>query len=239
LASAGAGLRAADELPKAETILDKAIEATGGKAAYQKIHSEVSTGSMEIRGIKGIAVIYRAEPDKTYTEFEFQGIGKMLEGSNGKVAWSNSAMQGPHVKEGDEKETALLNGRFDAEVNWRNQYPKVETVGSETVEGKDCYKLVLTPKTGNAATRYYDKQTGLLVKLVMAVKSAMGEVTVESVASDYRKEGDILSPHKMTNRMMGQEFVINIDKIEYNVDIPASKFDLPDEIQALLNKDKK
>ena len=37
---------AADDLPKADTILDKYIEATGGKAAYEKNHTEVSTGSM-------------------------------------------------------------------------------------------------------------------------------------------------------------------------------------------------
>ena len=46
---------AADDLPKAETILDKYIEVTGGKAAYEKNHSEVSTGTMEFvgKGIKG------------------------------------------------------------------------------------------------------------------------------------------------------------------------------------------
>jgi hypothetical protein len=38
---------------------------------------------------------------------------------------------------------------------------------------------------------------------------------------------------------MGQEFVINIDKFQYNTDIPASKFETPAEIQALLDKAKK
>jgi zinc protease len=239
LASAGARMMAADELPKAETILDKAIEATGGKPAYQKIHSEVSSGSMEIRGMKGTMTIYRAAPDKTYTEMDLAGIGKIQEGSNGKIAWSNSAIQGPHLKEGEEKDAALLVGKFDADLNWRDQYPKVETAAAENVEGKDCYKVILTPKTGSPVTRYYDKQTNLLVKTVMTLKSPMGEVTVESLAGDYRKEGDILTAHKMTNRMMGQEFVISIDKIQYNAEIPASKFDLPDEIQALVSKDKK
>src|SRR5438270_2865659 len=99
LASAGACLMAADELPKAETILDKYIEVSGGKAAYQKIHSEISSGSMQIAGMKATATIYRAEPDKNYTEIELTGIGKIQQGSDGKVAWSNSAMQGPHIKE--------------------------------------------------------------------------------------------------------------------------------------------
>ena len=34
-----------ESVPKAETILDQFIEATGGKAAYDKIHSEITSGS--------------------------------------------------------------------------------------------------------------------------------------------------------------------------------------------------
>jgi hypothetical protein len=98
---------------------------------------------------------------------------------------------------------------------------------------------VLTPKVGKPMTQYYDKQSGLMVKMVITVKNAMGEITVESVADDYRKEGGILVPHKLTNKAMGQQFVISIDKVEYNAEIPASRFDLPAEVQALLDKDKK
>ena len=47
LFAAAGVLAAADELPKAETILDKYVEVTGGKAAYAKIHAEITTGSME------------------------------------------------------------------------------------------------------------------------------------------------------------------------------------------------
>lgn len=233
---AGARATAADELPKAETIIDKSIEATGGKAAYQKIHSEIDTGSMSINGLTGKLTTYKAEPDKVLTEIEFQGLGKILQGSNGKVAWSNSAMQGPHVMEGEEKETTMLMARFDGDVNWRAIYPKADTVGVESVDGKDCYKVVLTPKAGKPMTRFYDKDSGLLLKTVMTTKNAMGEVTVESQLGDYRKEGDILRPHKISNKAAGQQFSITVDKVELNPEIPASRFDLPDEIQALLNK---
>ncbi len=239
LAAVAAPAPAADDLPKAETIMDKAVEATGGKAAYQKIHTEISTGSMSIAGITGTMTNYKAEPDKVFTEIVFQGIGTAQEGSNGKVAWSNSAMQGPHIKEGEERELALLMARFDSVVNWRSIYSKVETVGVESVDGADCYKLVLTPKAGKPMTQYYDKQTGLPRRVSMTVATAMGEIASDSTLDDYRKEGEILSPHKITTNAAGQQFVITLDKVEYNAEIPASKFDLPEAIQALLAKDKK
>src|SRR6266536_2414902 len=198
LLAAGA-LPAADDLPKAETILDKYIEVTCGKAAYEKRHTEISTGTMEIvgKGIKGSLTSYRSEPNKSYTEIELQGLGKIQEGTDGTVAWSLSAIQGPRLKEGDEKSTALQAARFNADLNWRDAY-KAETLGVEQVDGKDCYKVRLTPKEGMPITRYYDKQSNLLVKLAITMKNPMGEFAVESKVSDYRKEGDLLMPHKIS-----------------------------------------
>ena len=238
LLSAAAALRAADDLPKAETLLDKYIEATGGKAAYLKNRNQMMTGTMDFSGMgmKGTMTAYRAAPDKSYAEINLGGVGKIQEGSNGTVAWSLSAMQGPHVKEGEEKISALQLARYDAEVNWRDIYKSVQTTGVETVDGKECYKVALTPKDGSPSTRFYDKESGLMIKMVMTVKSPMGEVTVEALPADYRKEGDVLVPHKITQKTMGQEFTMTIDSVKYNVDIPKDRFDLPAEIQALVNK---
>src|SRR5215467_12259015 len=94
--SAGVML-AADELPKGDTLLDKYVEATGGKAAYAKVHSDISTGTMEFKamGMKGKLTSYGAEPNKRYVEIEMEGVGKMQEVTNGDMAWSLSAVQGP------------------------------------------------------------------------------------------------------------------------------------------------
>jgi hypothetical protein len=229
---------AADDLPKAETILDKYIEVTGGKAAYEKNHSEISSGKMEFtgKGITGNLVSYRADPDKSYTEIDIQGIGKLREGSDGKVAWSLSAIQGPHLKEGEERAQAMQAGKSNPELRWRDVYKQAETTGAEQVEGKDCFKVVLTPNEGSPVTRYYDKQTNLLVKMTMTVKNPMGEIPVESVVSDYRKEGEILMAHKVTQKAAGQEFSISIDSVKFNAEIPKDKFEVPDEIKALMKK---
>ncbi|MBZ5726269.1 MAG: DUF620 domain-containing protein [Acidobacteriia bacterium] len=237
-ATGAARLAAADDLPKAETILDKFIDATGGKAAYQKIHNEMTTGAMTIaaNGISGTLTVYHAEPDKSYTEINIEGVGKLMEGTDGKVAWSLSAIQGPHVKEGEEKADALRTGRFNGELNWRDLYKQVQTAGTESVDGKDCYKVVLTPKEGNPLTHYYDKQSSLLVKSTQTAKTAMGEFPVEQTLGEYRKEGEILLPHKVMQKAAGQEIAITIDTVKYNVDIPKDRFDVPDEIKALLNK---
>lgn len=229
---------AADTLPKADTILDKYIEVTGGKAAYAKLHSETTTGVMDFpaMGMKGKMTAYHVEPDRSFVEIEMPGVGKLQEGTNGDVAWANSAMQGPHVKEGDEKNDAMQQATFNADLRWRDLYPKVETVGLEDVDGKPCYKLVLTPKSGNPVTKWYSKDTGLLVKIKVKAKSPMGEIESESVVSDYRKEGDILMPHKLVSHAASLEMAMTVESVQYNAEIPKDKFELPDEIKALLKK---
>jgi hypothetical protein len=229
----------ADEaLPKAETVLDRSIEVTGGKAAFEKRHNEVMHGSMEFsgRGVKGTMTVYQAEPDKNLAVIEIEGIGKIESGSNGEVAWENSALQGPRIKQGDEKAGSLRDGTFNAALNWRRLYPKAETAGVETVDGHECYKVVLTPKEGKPTAEFFDKKSGFLIKTAVTRNTPMGEISAEVMADDYRKEGDILVPHKMINRAAGQEFLILVDKVDVNVELPKDRFDLPPEIQALLKK---
>ena len=238
LALTFAGVLAAADLPKGDALLDKYIEVTGGKAAHAKIHSDMTTGTMEFKamGLKGKITTYGAEPDKKYSEVLLDGIGKMQEGVNGDLAWSFSAMQGPRIKEGDEKAETLLQAKFNADLNWRDLFKSAETVGVETVDGKECYKVVLTPNTGSPSTRWFDKESNLLVKLAMTSKSAMGEIQSEMVVSDYRKEGDILLPHKMIVKAGPMEFVATVDTVQHNPEIPKDKFDVPDEVKALLKK---
>ncbi|MGA3041503.1 MAG: DUF620 domain-containing protein [Bryobacteraceae bacterium] len=228
--------RAADDLPKAETILDKYIEATGGKAAYEKHHTEIAKATLSMAGFKGALTSYRAEPDKSLDEIDLGGMGKMRQGSDGKVFWSLSAMTGAHVMEGPEKAQAEFSTRFNAELHWREMFKEVKTVGTDTVDGKDCYKVQMTPAEGSPITQCYDKESGLLVKMTMTQQGPTGELPMESFASDYRKEGDILMPHKIKQSAAGQEMVLTFESVTFNGDIPADKFALPDEIKALVNK---
>ena len=60
LVTAAPYLAADDALPKADTILDRFVEVTGGKAAFEKHHTEIIHGNLEVlgRGLKGSVTIY-------------------------------------------------------------------------------------------------------------------------------------------------------------------------------------
>jgi len=230
---------AAEDLPGAGKVIDHFIEVTGGRAAWEARHSQVEHGTFEFAkmGVKGTITIYEAAPDKNLAIVELPAIGKLETGSNGEVAWENSAIQGPRVKKGAERLDTIREAAFNAPLYWQKLYAKGETTGSEMVEGHDCYKIVLTPQEGNPLTEYYDKKSGLLVKTASTISSQIGDVNAEVVYDDYRKDGDLLSAHKVINRAAQQEFVVQIENVEINPELPQDRFEPPAEIKALLGKD--
>jgi hypothetical protein len=231
-------MAAGEPLPKAEVILDKFVEATGGKAAYEKVHNEKWTGTFEFvgKGIKGTATSYSAEPNKTVIIVELEGIGSMEDGTDGETVWERSAMQGPRIKQGDERAHFLREAMLQAPLHWRKLYNKAETVGVETVEDQPCYKVVLTPKEGKPETHYYDKKTALLVKASVTMATPMGEIPAENTLSDYKGDSGLLQARKVRSKVLGQEFLFTIDHAEYNIDMPKDRFDLPADVKALLAK---
>lgn len=229
---------APEALPSADAVISRFVAVTGGKAAWEARHSQIEHATIEFAklGVKGTITIYEAAPDKYLALTELPAIGKMATGSDGQVAWENSAIQGPRIKQGAERAEALRDGTFNSPLYWRKMYVKGENAGAETVEGHDCYKVVLTPQEGQPMTEYYDKTSGLMIKTVATISSQFGDVNAEVVYDDYRKDGDLLSPHRLVNRAAQQEFVVQIESVEINPELPKDRFDLPPEVKALLNR---
>lgn len=232
-------IAAADEaLPTPDAIIARYVEVTGGKAAYEKRTSEIATGTVDYaaQGLKGTLERYSEAPDKSYTAIEFQGVGKFESGVANGVAWEKSNLLGPRVKSGVEKSQALREAVFNHELNWKKLYDKAETAGVETIDGEECYKVVFTPADGKPETTYYQKKSGLVVKVGMVTVNQMGDVPVEEVVSDYKNFDGVLMPSKVVQRAAGQEIIMTIDTVKVNQPIPADRFEPPADIKALLAK---
>ncbi len=229
---------AGKDLPSAETIIEKGIEATGGRAAIENVRTMVTKSTMELpaMGIKASMTHYAALPHSSYSVIESPEMGKIEEGASGGVYWEMTQMTGPRIKEGEEKALAKRSA-LDSDLHWRETFPDVSVAGIDTVDGRPCYKVVMIPTEGPVDTRYYDMETYLVVKQEMEVESPMGRIPMESFANDYRWVEGMLIPHRSRQVVMKmQEMVFTTDSIACNVAIPDSVFRLPEPIQALLAK---
>lgn len=94
----------------------------------------------------------------------------------------------------------------------------------------------MTPATGQPVIGYYQKKSGLQVKLTTVATTQMGDIPVELIAADYKNFGGVLEPSKVINKAGPQEFTITLVSVEVNPDIPSEKFALPAEVRQLVDK---
>ncbi|MDR2561984.1 MAG: hypothetical protein LBC63_09475 [Holophagales bacterium] len=224
-----AAAAAKEALPSGESVLDKYIESIGGKEAFKKVKNAVFKGSLSAMGANiGSVTIYRAAPNLFVMELEQPMLGKALQGFDGKNGW---AFQGrPRVF--SENDTNVLKNQNVFTEDWRSIYSKAETVGLETIDGEDCYKVAVTPKAGVALTNYYSKKSGLLLRTDIAE----GGIVAQFANKDYRKVGDVLLPFQTVMSQGNLSLVTTFSEIKVNADLPPTAFDPPAEVKALLNK---
>jgi len=225
----------AEKVPAAEKILDRFVEVTGGRKAYDALENRKSVASLSIpaQGMTFTITMWSARPNQVYSVIENAMIGKIEKGVSGDVVWEKSIMTGPIIKEGTERENTLSDSVFERYIYWRESFEKVELEGEEIVGGIDCWVVVLTPEAGEPLKMFYEKESGLLARVDTVAETEMGKVPVEAYLSDYRETGGIKGAYKIVIKVIGQERIFTTTSIEHNIDMPEGIFDLPEEIKAL------
>ncbi len=229
----------AETLPKAEALLDRYIELSGGKAAYEKLKSQSMRAEVEFigQGIKGSSRTLSEYPNRSLTTMELAGVGKMLSGVWDGAVWESSELQGQRLVTGAERGTMLRMSDIRAVANWRSHYSSVSTEAIEDVDGQQCYRVVATPKDGGKPEwSWFSKDSGLVVKTKLTMISPMGELPLEIVVSDYRKAGSFLVPHRSIQSVGPQKIDNRIQEIRFNVAIEPGQLEPPEEIKALIAK---
>jgi len=239
LLSIAASLCLAADPPSGDSLLERYIQKSGGAEAYAKAKNMAMSGTvtMPAQNITGTVTIFE-EGEKSYTSMDFAGIGKIEEGYDGDIAWQNSALQGPRILEGDEKISAKRGATLGMITNWHDVYKEARTVGLEDVDGKPAWKVEMTAREGKPETFYFDRDSGLLVRVSAMFSTAMGEIKTESNLSDYRPIGGILTPFTMTEKAMSQNIVMHFNSVTYNAVIPKERFEVPPAVKSLQNKNK-
>ena len=180
----------------------------------------------------------------SYMQFDWhwracsEALGTLEEGCTDDLAWTWSLMAGPQVLEGIGLARALREAPIDASVRWRELLGKVEYSGRAKTGGRSCHVVRVTLREGGVETRFYDAETGLHVQ-TEGVLALYGN-PIQSVITygDYRCVDGILLPHSIRKEYASlEEVVITLESIEHGAALPATLFDPPSAIRALLDED--
>ena len=222
-------LPAAAGMPSADSIFDKYIQALGGAARLASLTSYVAKGTSTGYISGGLpAEFYAKAPDQrtTIVHTNDGDIVRAFDGRNGAIMTPLTAVK-DYDFTGGELEGVRLDARmaFPGRIkefltNWRVALPT-------TVDGRDVNVVQGSGANGLVATFYFDKETGLLNRMVRFANSAMGRVPTQTDYADYRPVAGVMVPHRWTFSWLDGRDKVVLTDIQPNVAIDAAKFARP------------
>lgn len=232
----GTPLAAQDGEPTAEELIEKNLEAKGGREALESVESARITGTMNMGGMEAPFVYQWKAPDKVRIEFTLQGMTG-VQAYDGETGWMLMPFMGKTEPEKMSTEDAAMI-KEDADFRGPLFDPEskgwsVEYAGEVEVEGTPAYRLDLTKESGESTTLFLDKEYYLEIKQENQRTVRGQEVETETAIGDYKEVGGLLLPHShdMKNSMApeGQgSQSMTFDQVELNVDIPDERFAMPE-----------
>ena len=211
----GSGAQATTALPAGSAIVAKYSAAVGGPS-YVKAKSIVTKGAMSMpaQGISATFEMTLVSPNQMQMVTNIPGMGLVQIGFDGTTAWSMDPMQGPRVLAGGELDQIRDESDRRGAVRMAEMFTSVETVADTTMNSERCYLVKLTWKSGRETFDCYSPTTGLIVASRSVQKTAMGDIPVVTLFSDYKKFGDVTVATKSVQEAMGQQQVFTITSVE-------------------------
>jgi hypothetical protein len=231
LAAVPAGAQSTKKL-SAEQVLDRYVEAVGGRKALEGHTSFVLKGTIDMvnAGIKGTTEIYAVAPNRLAAITELGGIGLIRQVYDGSHAWASDPFSGTRELSGVEAALIRRQAEFNSDLKWRNLWKSVELVDVPTpAGGRPAYVVKMTPKDGEGhpVTNFYDAETFLLVRSETVIETPQATTPSVTTLGDYRTVGGVKIPFKTEQELSNVLLRITFTEAAFDVKIDEAKFAKP------------
>lgn len=204
----------------ADEVVNKYVEALGGKEKLASLKTLVREGSLNTNGLD-IPLTLTAEQDKGFKmELDVMGtVGYVI--VTPKEGWKFMPFQGATTVE-KMPEDEVTEGQDDLDIqgelfNYAAKGSKVELLSKENLEGIDIYKLQLTLKNGQEKTMYIDVATNYLLRTEVIENGDIEFV----IYKNYKKTTD---GYIIAHKLIRQEGSITFSKISTNTKLADDIF---------------
>lgn len=217
------------KLPTVSEILEKYVKALGGRDAMLKLRSRSASGTVELvpMNLKGTFESFAAPETKVFSRLTIEGVGDMLEGSDGKTAWSINPIQGNRDRTGAELLQSQLNNSFYRETKLDKLFSKLELKGTDKVGDRAVYVVSATAEGVPSETWYFDTQTGLMLRSDITAISPEGNQPMTVFYEDLRAVDGVLIPFRIRSQTSQFTIVMTSTEVKHNAAIDETKFAKP------------
>ena len=214
--------------PSPDPILDAYVKAVGGADAIAKLKSATEKASMAMGPAQSVVVdIYEEKPDRRVSVAHMPGGKDSVTAYNGTEGWLAVPGRPARMMNVDERYGAKLDADFLVPSDPRKVFAELKTVQPDTINGKEV-NVVLGINPGQPPVRlFFDKQSGLLVRMLRYANTPLGLNPTQVDFADYRDQGGAKIPFEWTIARPLGRFTMKLDSAQLNVPIDASKFEKP------------
>ena len=221
--------------PTVDQILDKYVQAIGGREAVEKVTTRVMKGAIELPPtgdagsiVPGTVEIDMKVPNKRMSIINVPGSGTDQRGFNGTAGWYVDPDEGPKDLSGADLEAIKTDAQFYREIKLKELYPKMAVEGKASVAGREAYVIGATLPDGGVEKFYFDAQNGLLVRDDLPVEIPdEGKTTQQSLFEDYKDVDGVKLPFTVRRLRPDGDSILKFAEIRNNVPIDDAKFEKP------------
>jgi len=186
-----------------DDIINKYIDAKGGKDKLSAIKSVYMEGSREMMGTEVMVKVTIVQGKLFRNDFEFGGATgfTIVTPTQG---WSFIPMRSQNADPMAADRLKTMQSQLDIAgplVDYIAKGNKAELQGKETIDGKEAHKIKMTLNTGKEVIFYIDTKTNLLIQSKM-MSAAMGNNAPQEMItnySDYKLFDGIMFPQTVAN----------------------------------------
>ncbi len=226
-ATPAAAAKPAEPQPTAEQILQKYVEAVGGKAAIEKLSTRQMKGTYTRQGGKELPYEILQSKDKLFISVTTpQGV--FVRGYNGATGWSKQDAE-PH--EMDKGELTMMKDWAEAfeALKIKEPYPRLVFRGKEKIGANETYILTGATPDRRRLRLYFDVKTGLLLRKQILANTPVGSDPTQVDYADYKTVDGVKLP--FTISVYYAEFAFSgtrkFKEIKHNIAIEDAKFEMP------------
>lgn len=204
------------------SVMNSYIDAIGGKEATEGVSTLLFNADVTIEGapFKPTAVIKSMAPNKSSMEMSIAGMGTIMKQKfDGTTGYAEQQGMKQPMTEEQIAEQANQKGLFP-EAHYTAE--DIELVSLSDLDGTDVYKIKV--KGDKESFRYYDADSGLLIREEKTEEAQGQTFTSLKDFSDYRAVNGVLIPYGQKITTGPQVISINANEVQVNSGVTEEDF---------------
>lgn len=208
----------------AKQIIEKYIEAIGGKDAMSSVKDRTTIMRGNIMGQNVTLMVKQKWPNKLRQEIRAGDMNQVTV-FNGEKGVMMAAGQVIEIA-GKELDALKIESNMDLLFDPESFGIKMDYEGESVVDGIPVEKVKMTLPSGLRWFQYYDKETGLKLQENKEMQTQMGLIETTTNYSDYKEVDGKLYPYKIKQSMGPQSFEMTVSSIRINTGMDDSIFEV-------------